>query len=49
LYSDVIGLYLSEKDSVSNPSGMTQVCVCVCVCVCVWERERERGFFRDCS
>jgi len=29
LHSDVIGLYLSGKDSASNPSGMTQVCVCV--------------------
>ena len=30
-----LGLYLSEKDSASNPSRMTQVCLCVC-------RERER-------
>ena len=26
---DFIGLYLSGKDSASNPSRMTQVCVCV--------------------
>ena len=28
-HSYVVGLYLSEKDSASNPSGMTQVFVCV--------------------
>ena len=25
LHSDVVGLYLSEKDSTSNPFGMTQI------------------------
>ena len=33
LYSNVRGLYLSEKDSSSNLFGKTQGCVCVCVCV----------------
>ena len=27
LHLDVVELYLSGKDSVSNPSGMTQMCV----------------------
>ena len=28
-YSDVVRLYLSGKNSASNPSGMAQACVCV--------------------
>jgi len=32
LHSNVVGLYLSGKNSASNPSGMTQVSVCVSKC-----------------
>ena len=34
LHSEIVGLYLSEKDPASNPSGMTRESVCVCVSVC---------------
>ena len=42
LHSDVVGLYLSGKDSASNPSKMTQVSPSISTDMCV--RARARAF-----
>ena len=44
MYSDDVWLYLSGKDSNSNPSGTTQVSLYMCVCV--WfDKDKKASLF----